>query len=123
MHVMAGFIFLLLLHAIELKIWEPLSLLLTTSLGVRKSAAACSGRKTNYGGAEGKKWRRRKKRYIIIVSDVFHSNAAHIKEGREGRKGKGKRGGKKRKNNINISVVPRFKVNAAICILNFEKKI
>ena len=59
----------------------------------------------------------------ILLSFLMSFTAMRLTSRKGGRKGKGrKRGGKKRKNNINISMVRRFKVNAAICILNFEKK-
>ena len=61
----------------------------------------------------------------ILLSFLMSFTAMRLTSRKGGRKGKGrKRGGKKRKNNINISLVPRFKVNAAICILNthFEKR-
>ena len=76
---MAAFISLLLrIQAIGPKLWarRETALLLTTSLGMRKIAE------------EGEE---RERRYIIIVSDVFHSNAAHIKEGREEREREEKR--------------------------------
>ena len=63
---------LLLQQAIGPKLWSrrEAALLLTTSLGIRKIAE------------EGEEEERERGRYIIIVSDVSHSNTAHIKEGR-----------------------------------------
>ena len=65
---------LLLQQAIGPKLWSrrEAALLLTTSLGIRKIAE------------EGEEKERERGRYIIIVSDVSHSNTAHIKVGKEG---------------------------------------
>ena len=109
---MAAFISLLLrIQAIGPKLWarRETALLLTTSLGMRKIAE------------EGEE----REKGDILLSFLMSFTAMRLTSRKGGRKGKGrKRGGKKRKNNINISLVPRFKVNAAICIWNthFEKR-
>ena len=49
----------------------------------------------NCGGGGGKK--KERGRFIIIVSDVSHSNTAHIKVGKEEREGRKQREGERRR--------------------------
>ena len=74
------------------------TLLLTTSLGIRKIAEE------------------EEERGDILLSFLMSFTAIRLTS-RKGGKGRGG-GGKNRKNNINISLLRRFKASAVLCILN-----
>ena len=74
------------------------TLLLTTSLGIRKIAEE------------------EEERGDILLSFLMSFTAIRLTS-RKGGKGRGG-GGKNRKNNINISLLRRFKAGAVLCILN-----
>ena len=75
------------------------TLLLTTSLGIRKIAEE-----------------EEEDRGDILLSFLMSFTAIRLTS-RKGGKGRGG-GGKNRKNNINISLLRRFKASAVLCILN-----
>ena len=75
------------------------TLLLTTSLGIRKIAEE-----------------EEEERGDILLSFLMSFTAIRLTS-RKGGKGRGG-GGKNRKNNINISLLRRFKASAVLCILN-----
>ena len=75
------------------------TLLLTTSLGIRKIAEE-----------------EEEERGDILLSFLMSFTAIRLTS-RKGGKGRGG-GGKNRKNNINISLLRRFKAGAVLCILN-----
>ena len=100
---MAAFISLLLrIQAIGPKLWarRETALLLTTSLGIRKIAEE----------------EEEEERGDILLSFLMSFTAIRLTS-RKGGKGRGG-GGKNRKNNINISLLRRFKASAVLCILN-----
>ena len=74
------------------------TLLLTTSLGIRKIAEE------------------EEERGDILLSFLMSFTAIRLTS-RKGGKGRGG-GGKNRKNNINIALLRRFKAGAVLCILN-----